>query len=331
MKRVKRSTVLFLTMILMLSMCKFYVDATESDSIYEETRDQINIKYISLNVDDDELSIQVKDNNFIYRYFGDKEKKELSDVLERYPESESAIAQTIQTGEDVCTISYTEIPIRIYEDHSERVMKETKPSLLMRIVSAFVPIAYAAQTQSGTTAEKVDKNFALFTMVSKQTDGTYIASTWGTWEKGSWIGGEKYPASGYDFVLQSVPDSFSRTSHDFSCLYNTSGSSDLTDNAYYGNEGTEYSITDGGNTYLQVEVQDDPFGLGRLSMCILRTTLRGNLNGWRTINSYYIHTWKSLDISVSISVNSSKEALLQITPSISGKSWQAYSYVTFDF
>ena len=136
------------------------------------------------------MSIQVKDNNFIYRYFGDKEKKELSDVLERYPESESAIAQTIQTGEDVCTISYTEIPIRIYEDHSERVMKETKPSLLMRIVSAFVPIAYAAQTQSGTTAEKVDKNFALFTMVSKQTDGTYIASTWGTWEKGSWIGGE---------------------------------------------------------------------------------------------------------------------------------------------
>ncbi len=46
MKRVKRSTVLFLTMILMLSMCNFYVDATESDSIYEETRDQINIKSI---------------------------------------------------------------------------------------------------------------------------------------------------------------------------------------------------------------------------------------------------------------------------------------------
>lgn len=331
MKRVKKNTALFLIMILMLSMCNFYVNATDTDSIYEETRDQINIKYTSLNVDNDELSIQVTDGNFIHRYFGNKEKKELSNVLERYPESESAIVQTIQTGEDICAISYTETPIRIYEDHSERIMKETKPSLLRCIVSAFVPTAYAVQTQNGTTAPKADDNFALFTMVSKQTDGTYIASSWGTWEKGSWIGGENYPASGCDFVLQAVPDSFARLGHEFLCLYNTSGSPDLTKNAYNGKEGTDYSIINGGNTYIQVEVKDDPLGFGRLSMCILKTTLRGNLNDFRTINSYYVHTWKSLSISVSVSLSTGKEAILQITPSISNKSWQAYSYVTFNF
>lgn len=331
MTRAKRNMALVLIIVLMLSMCNFYVDATDTDSIYEETRDQINIKYTSLNVDDDELSIQVKDNNFISRYFGDKEKKELSDVLERYPESEKALVQTIQTGEDVCTISYTEIPIRVYENHSERVMKETKPSLLMRIISAFVPTAYAAQTQSGTTAYEAEQNFALFTMVSKQTDGTYIASSWGTWERGSWIGGKNYPASGHDYLLQSVPDSFSRLGHDFLCVYNTSSNADLTSNAYNGNEGKEYTITDGGNTYIQVKLKDDPLGLGRLSMCILRTTQYSNFNGLKTINSYYVHTWKELDISVSISAHSNKEASLTISPSISKQNWQVYSYVTFNF
>ncbi len=195
----------------------------------------------------------------------------------------------------------------------------------------FIPIAYAAQTQNGTTAYEAEQNFALFTMVSKQSDGKYIASSWGTWERGSWVGGKNYPASGHDYLLQSVPDSFSRLSHDFSCLYNTSGSPDLTSKAYNGTEGKEYTITDGGNTYIKVKLKDDPFGLGRLSMCILQTTHRSSSNESRTINSYYVHTWKEMDISVSISAHSSREASLTITPSISENSWQVYSYVTFNF
>lgn len=330
-KRIRRSIALVLMIALMVTMCNFYVSATENDSIYEETRDQVNIKYTRLSVDNDKLSIQVKDDNFIYRYFGNKEQEELADVLERYPESESAVAQKIQGGEDICAISYTETPICIYEDHLERVKKETKPSLLMHIVSAFIPTAYAAQTQSGTTAYGAEQNFALFTMVSKQTDGTYITSSWATWERGSWIGGANFPASGHDYLLQAVPDSFSRQSHNFMCLYNTSGSPDLTSSAYNGTEGIHYTIMNGGNTYLQVELKDDPLGFGRLSMCILSTTQRSNSSGLKTVNSYYIHTWKELDISVSISAHSSKEASLTITPSISEKSWQVYSYVTFNF
>lgn len=330
-KAARRSITLFVIMTLTVAMCNFYVSAAESNSIYEETRDQLNIKYTSLSVDDDKLSIQVKDDNFVYRYLGNKEQKELSDILERYPETENVIVQTIQMGEQLCAISYTETPVRIYEDHMERVVKEAKPSLLMRIVSAFIPIAHAAQTANGDLAYEAEQNFALFTMVSKQTDGTYIASSIATWEKGSWIGGEKYPASGYDFLLQSIPESMSRKSHEFSCLYNTSGSSDLTNSAYYGTEGTHYTFTTGGHSYLQVKLKDDPIGLGRLYMCILRTNLSGSSTAWRTINSYYVHTWKDLDISVSVSAHSGREVALSITPSISEKSWQVYSYVSFNF
>ena len=172
-KAARRSITLFVIMTLTVAMCNFYVSAAESNNIYEETRDQLNIKYTSLSVDDDKLSIQVKDDNFVYRYLGNKKQKELSDILERYPETENVIVQTIQMGEQL--------------------------------------------------------------------------------------------------------------------------------------------------------------GLGRLYMCILRTNLSGSSTAWRTINSYYVHTWKDLDISVSVSAHSGREVALSITPSISEKSWQVYSYVSFNF
>ncbi len=331
MKKVKRSAALLLIIVLMLTMCNFYVSATDNDSIYEETHEQINIKHIELNTNNEELSLQVKDDNVICKYLGGREQQKLSAILEKYPEVESVIFQTLQKGEEVCAIAYTEAPIRIYKDHSERVLKKSKPTILMRVLSAFFPIANAVQTEEGDIAYEAEQNFSFFTMISKQTDGTYIATSWATWEKGSWIGGSKYPASGYDYLLQSVPDSFSRLKHSFTSIYNTSNNPDLTSGVYTGVEGKEYTISDGGNTYLKVKMKDDPLGLSRLAMCLLSTTQSSSSGGLRTINSYYVHTWKDMDISVSVSLHSNKEALLEITPSISEKSWQLYSYVTFNF
>lgn len=71
-----------------------------------------------------------------------------------------------------------------------------------------------------------------------------------------------------------------------------------------------------------------------MSSVRLYASSKGNrANYYRTINSYYVHTWKSLSIKVSASAsaNSDKKygVSLSITPSVSEKSWQVYSYVSF--
>lgn len=331
MKKVKGITALFLIMILMLSMCNFYVGATDSDSMYEETRDQINIKYTSLNVDEDELSIQIKDDNFIYRYFGNKEQAKLSEVIEKYPEVEKAIIQTIQTEKEVCAIAYTEAPVYIYKDHMERVRKNRPLLNFADFFLSLFPIANA-QSATGPNAYEAEGNFTLFTYVTKESNGTYTVGSMALWDYGSWIGGEKYPASGYDFLLQAVPESFYHLSHNFNSIYTKSGNIQVTPDAYTGREGYEYTITDGGSSYMQVKLKDDPIGLARLSACTFETnSASDNYNGYRKINSYYVHTWKSMDISVSVAGNSGKEVSLSITPSVSEKSWQVYSYVSFNF
>lgn len=332
MKRVRKKIAFSLVIISLFTMCNFYASAQQPESIYEENVGQINLRNTTFQSSNQKLSVEVDDSNIFTRYFGNKEKARIDALLADYPQLEEAALQKMNQGEDICVIAFTEAPIRIYEDHMERVQKKEKPSLFAKILTAIFPTAQAAQTASGPTAYEAEGNFALFTMISKQNSGEYIASSIATWERGSWIGGAKYPATGYDYLLQSVPNNFARKTHSFSCFYNTSGNPELTDNAYEGVEGSDYTITNGGNTYLKVKLKDDPFGFSRLSMCMLGTTqISSSYSSSRTINSYYVHTWKDMDINVSISVNTSREAALNITPTISEKSWQIYSYVTFSF
>lgn len=331
MKKIKKKIALGLAILSLFAMCNFYAAAQEPESIYKETRGQINLRNTAFHASEQDLLIQVDDSNIFTQYFGNKEKEKLDEIIQKYPQIKGPILQKVKQGEEICAIAFTEAPIRIYSDHSERVPKEDK-SLLSNVLSFLFPIAQAAQTASGQPAYEAEQNFVLYTLISKQTDGTYIVSSMAGWEKGSFIGGSRYPASGTDYLLQSVPNSFARTGHNFSCLYNTSGSSELSSNAYYGTEGDEFTVTDGGNTYLKVTVKDDPFGMSRLSLCTLRTYQRSSsYSGYRTINSYYVHTWKQMDISVTISANTNKEASLNITPSVTEKSWSVYGYVTFNF
>lgn len=149
---------------------------------------------------------------------------------------------------------------------------------------------------------------------------------------GSWIGGHNYPASGNDYILQSTPTSFNHLSHDFTCLYNKSSNPDLSSDAYYGTEGSEYSFVNGGSDFLRVDFMDDPLGMSRLALAVLTVNnATTSYNGYRTINSYYVHTWKNMSINVSITSSSSQAVSLSITPSINEKSWQIYNYVSFNF
>lgn len=98
--------------------------------------------------------------------------------------------------------------------------------------------------------------------------------------------------------------------------------------------GKDYSSLAGDRNYIAYSVSDDPSGINQMSSVRLYASSKGNrANYYRTINSYYVHTWKSLSIKVSASAsaNSDKKygVSLSITPSVSEKSWQVYSYVSF--
>lgn len=260
-----------------------------------------------------------------------KNAKKTNELLDKYDGISEKIADILETDDKICAVAYTEAPIAIYEDHTERIEKEKSPSPLAIMLSGIFPIASAVTTAEGTKAYKAKSNFVMVTIVSKQDNGTYNTVTMATWEKGSFIGGENYPASGDDYIIQSVPTSFSRLKHDFYCLYNKSADSELV-NSYDGTEGKEYSVSNGGNTYVRIDVKDDPLGTARLAIAILTVNSASEpYSGYRTINSYYVHTWKSMTIDVTIGANTGKEATLTISPSIAEKSWQVYSYVTFNF
>lgn len=333
MKRFQKRTAVFLAIISIVTMCNFYSSAVESDSIYEEIHDQINIKYTTLEAENDTLSVKVDNKNFIYRYFGNKEKSEIDALFERYPDAKAALVEKIQLNENVCAISYTEAPIYINEGHLERVRKENEPSLVARIFSGLFPTAKAAQvvesdkpTQGGD-----EQNFSLFTFVSKQSNGDINTCTMGTWEKGSWTGGNNYPASGYDYLYVTSPGSFTRYSHDVSCLYTESSDNELK-NSYNGREGNEYLIEDGNENYLEVRLKDDPLGLSRLSMVVLNTYNHVRpVSDWRMVHSHYVHTWISMKVDVTVAGSTEKSVTLSLKPQFVSKSWKVVNYVTFNF
>lgn len=332
MKKKLKPFCLLLSFVILVTMCNFGSHAAEeSNSKYEEYHDQINYKHSELKLVDNEVQAVYNQDNFIEKYLGGKECEKTNELLDKYDGISEKIADILEIDEEICAVAYTEAPIAIYEDHTERIEKEKTPSLLTIVLSGAFPIASAATTAEGDKAYKARGNFVIVTIVSKQNNGTYNTSTMATWEKGSFVGGEDYPASGDDYVIQSVPASFSRLSHDFYCLYNKSSDSELV-NSYDGVEGKEYSVSNGGNTYVRIDVKDDPLGTARLAMAILTVNSASEpYSGYRTINSYYVHTWKSMTIDITIGVNTKKEATLTISPSIAEKSWQVYSYVTFNF
>lgn len=89
---------------------------------------------------------------------------------------------------------------------------------------------------------------------------------------------------------------------------------------------------DGGVNYLKCTIYDDPLGVRQNKSFTLECISAGNSSSdYRMINSYYVHTWKSLSIDVSVGVSSNQEVSLNIDPSLENKSWQLYNYVTFDF
>ena len=227
---------------------------------------------------------------------------------------EAEIIATLNDNQQLAAISFTEAPLLFVDDHYERVM------------------AAAASTYASSDDSKKGK-FKLYTSVSRSFSAkengkyTYTTKTFGSWSENSFVGGEDYPDSGEDYILQSTPNTWTRMSHSMTARYDNT--------PFTGVEGDDFWAEGGGANYLQYAIEDDPYEFAKARQnksFTLTCESEGDASASaRIIHSRYVHTWKSLSIAISVSVDSSKEVVLEITPSSTENNWPLYNYITFDF
>lgn len=151
----------------------------------------------------------------------------------------------------------------------------------------------------------------------------YVARTFGSWSN-STVGGANYPDAGNDYVLQASPTTFARNSDSLVATYDH--------NPAGGSSGSDFWREDGNESFVRYAIKDDPVGYRQLKSFTMAAIYDAPQSGTtRQINSYYVHTWKSMSLSATVSASSDKKVTLSLTPSILEKSWQVYNYVTFNF
>lgn len=235
--------------------------------------------------------------------------KDVYAFFDKYPDIERCIADKITNGEETIAISYTDVPLKWVADHYERIS--------------------SSDHFSSDASKGADGNFLLYATLDydrsfSEADGTitryYTVKTYGTWAKNSAASGEKYPAAGYDYVHQTVPNEFTIEKTKFSCRYDNGDSGTSSD----------YSEQDGGDCFTEYRVKDDPVGNKQLKSFTLTSNVYAPASSSKRLaHSYYTHTWKSLSISTTVSVSTAKEVQLSITPSIQEKSWTIHNRLSF--
>ncbi len=290
------------------------IDDNSKDVKYVEFHNQINFTDFSLTSNDGK-TIQIKtDSNISVANAAETKEKvdELFQLFEIFPNAEAYLASTCASGTEYVAISYTIAPLIWNEDHYDRVTASTYD-----------------EYEDSDGHEK--GQFGLTTYVSKGSklsngSYTYNTATQGLWSSSvlGFIGGENYPAAGEDYILQSTPNTWTRTSDSISVLYG----SDFTP----GVSGTHFWAENGGTNYIRYAVKDDILGPDQASFITLESASQGpSSTSSRMINSYYVHTWKSMSLKVSVQASTNKSVSLSLTPSIEESSWQLYDYVAFEF
>lgn len=292
----------------------FAVNEIHESDRYKEEHGQIDFNDLDVYVvNSNDIVVEVNSNaSWFKKIAAKKEKSEYEKFIAKSPDNRQYFVDAVNSGEQLVALSYTEVPLKLVDDHYERIEKERYTGSLLGIT---------ARAGNGAISDGESKfNFTLRTKVTK-SGSTYTATTLGTWSKNSVLGGEKYPAGGGGFVLQSCP--YTTYDKKFTCLYST---------GKVGVSGTDYSARTGGDTFMEYEVADDPFGNIQLFNFEMSQKFRtSDVYKMKKINSYYVHTWKqmSLIVSASASASTSTEASvsLSITPGILDKQWQVYDYV----
>ena len=238
--------------------------------------------------------------------------------LSECSEVEEGIVSMLNDNQQLAVVSFTEAPLLWEDDHYDRVKA--------------ADITEYYKDNDNNRSKKGE--FTLFTAVfrSSELDSNgkhkYTTRTYGAWNKNSAVGGENYPDSGVDYVLQSAPSTWFRTQDDWM-------SANYDNTPYSGVSGDDFWSDSGSEDYIRYAIKDDPYEFAKARQnknFMLTSTWLGNPStSMRKIHSYYVHTWESLTISVSISINNKYEKSLTITPSMKEKQWQLYNDLDFDF
>lgn len=286
-----------------------------------EFHEQINFDNLDVCVVDKTnviLSVS-SDISVLEKVSANNEKKKYEKFIAKDSNYAKLFLDSANDGEYLTAFSYTEAPLKLVCDHFERIEKDEYNFSLFDI---------NASALSNTSSGNSKYHFTLTTKITRTGTSipyTYKATTNGMWNDNSILGGAQYPASGDDFVLQACPyDTYGAT---FFCRYNhnVAGTGSV-----YGRSGYEYSAESGGNCYIRYGVKDDPVGNEQLVDFSMSQKFQTNQTSkMKKINSYYVHTWKQMTISVGVqgTVGTSNSISLTITPSIVEKQWQLYDYV----
>jgi hypothetical protein len=309
MKKKLFSLALTCLMTLTCTIVAFAENVGNDPSEYQETHFQINFSDYNVKVVDNSLHLTSKER--VTRNL-DKDAAnnlcEFEEVLEKYPDVKENLISDYRSSENLLAVSFTEAPLVYVDGHYERV---------------------SARSDSSSSSEESRKgNFLMYTTVSRGSQSAngnykYTAKTYGSWYNNA-SGGEDFPDSGDDFILQASPNTFSRVSDNLTATYNYDPPT--------GTEGREFWSESGDSTYVRYGIKDDPLGYRQLRNFTLTTVSEGpKSSGYRNIGSYYVHTWESMTLDVNISASSSKSVSLTLKPEKTSSSWQLYNYVSFNF
>lgn len=318
--------ILSVTVACVLLICPnmiFGYSASESEYIeYNETVDLSGINIVISNGDIETTVSQQQ--NFIKRIKAKKDKEDLDDYLSRCSEFKKQLFNMILKGNTPTVMNFKTTPMNLIDGVPMPIKKSSDSGLNV--------FASAYSNEVGETSIHGDGNFTSVVAITVSDiyndsgERGYLIMSLSEWEQNAIWGNKKYPASGDDFLLVSVPNGMSISSTTFEITYNR----EITEGSFKGREGKEYTKTDGDGGYIKYNFADDPFGLTQMQSCLLIMECYGHIADFsRTINSYYIHTWKNLSLEIGIEASSDKSVSLSVTPNVDDKSWQCYAYVTF--
>lgn len=299
---------------------------------YEEYHDQINFDNLMILVANKKDIIVDVDPaiSLLKKFEAKKQKKKYDRYIENHPEAAKELMNAINSSDYICAISYTETPLVYVEDHYERIPKEDSIDTNPFGINA----SAADKTLSSNPSQRY--RLTLKTTITRRGSSnpyTYYASTSGTWDNSASVfDGETQPDVGNDFIMQSCPTVTNSAIFSSTYNYSTNGSKN-------GQEGINYFMTDGGDSWVKYEVVDDPTGIAQLKIFSLQQTFKAQTTTTtKKINSYYIHTWEEMSISVSASGNAgtsggkpSAGVTLSFTPTTVDKHWQLYNFVSYNW
>ena len=331
----KLFAIVLATLIILYTPCISFASNSTIDNNnnkYEEYHDQINFDNLMLYViNKTDVFVEVDPTVSLFKRFeANKQKEKYDKYVEEHPEATIEMLNIVNNSDYLCAISYTDAPLIFVEDHFERIPKENTANKNILGLKA-----YAADISTKSDASTRHRLTLKTSITRRGTSNpyTYYPSTSGTWNNStSLFDGETQPAGGNDFVLQSCPTVTSSSVFHSTYNYSTNGSKN-------GQEGINYFLTDGKDSWVKYEVVDDPVGLAQLSTFSLGQTFKAQTTSTtKKINSYYIHTWKELSVAVSVSGTAgvtggapSAGVALSFTPTIKDKQWQLYNFVSYNW